>query len=299
MAILNSGELKTTLSSGIEIAYETFGNASTEPLLLIHGLSWQMIMWDREFCELLADRGYFVIRFDNRDVGRSTVLDEAGIPDVAGLLASIARGESVTVPYLLTDMAEDAFGLLDHLGIASAHVMGMSMGGMIGQTMSLEKPERIRSLTSLSSTTGDPSLPPPTPEALTIITVPPPAERPAFVSHFIETWRILNGPRFPVDEERVAEYARQSFDRGFSIGGVARQIAAINASGSRRESLRSLHTPLLVIHGDADPLLPVQCGIDTADAVPGSSLNIIKGMGHALPAPVWREIVDAVAGHAR
>ncbi|HET57812.1 MAG TPA: alpha/beta hydrolase [Deltaproteobacteria bacterium] len=299
MAKPNSGESKATLPTGIKIAYETFGKVSSEPLLLIHGLSWQMIMWDREFCELLAGRGYFVIRFDNRDVGQSTVLDDTGIPDIIGLLTSIARGEPVSVPYLLTDMAGDVFGLLDHLGIESAHVMGMSMGGMIGQTMALEKPERIRSLTSLSSTTGDPSLPPPTQEALAVITIPPPAERSAFVSHFLATWRTLNGSRFPVDEERVTEYARQSFDRGFSTGGVARQIAAINASGSRRTSLRSLVTPLLVIHGDADPLLPVQCGIDTAEAVAGSKLNIIEGMGHTLPAQVWRDIVDAVAAHAK
>ncbi len=297
--ILHSEPATAVLGSGIELVYDTFGNASEAPLLLIQGLSWQMVMWDEAFCAALAEKGYFVIRFDNRDIGQSTHMDCAGIPNIARLIADLAVGKPVEVPYLLSDMAGDSFGLLDHLGISSAHVVGISMGGMIGQTMALQAPARVRSLTSMSSTTGAPDLPPPTPEALRIISPPPPTDREGFIASFLAMWRVLNGTTFPVEEGKVLRYAETTFDRGVSLAGVARQIAAINASGSRREELKSLMVPTLVIHGSADPLLRVECGIDTANAIPGAKLKIIDGMGHALPVPVWREIIDAIADHAR
>lgn len=297
--ILHGRPATAVLDSDIQLVYDTFGNSSNTPLLLIQGLSWQMIMWDEEFCGMLAEKGYFVIRFDNRDIGQSTHMDDAGVPSIARLLVDLAAGKPVEVPYLLSDMAGDSFGLLDHLGISSAHVVGMSMGGMIGQTMALKDPARVRSLTSMSSTTGAPDLPPPTPEALQILATPPPMDREGFTASFLTMWRILNGTTFPVDEERVLRYAEATFHRGVDPAGVARQIAAINASGSRREALRSLTVPTLVIHGSADPLLRVACGIDTAKAVPGSKLRIIDGMGHALPVPVWEEIIDAITDHAR
>ncbi|MBN2398243.1 MAG: alpha/beta hydrolase [Deltaproteobacteria bacterium] len=297
--IPHGGPGTALLDNGIRLVYDTFGNPSGAPLLLIQGLSWQMVMWDETFCGALAERGYFVIRFDNRDIGQSTHMDHAGIPGIARLLVDLAAGKPVEVPYLLSDMAGDSFGLLDHLGISSAHVVGMSMGGMIGQTMALTDPDRVRSLTSMSSTTGAPGLPPPTPEALRVLSTPPPTDRGGFTASFLATWRILNGTRFPVDEERVLRYAEETFERGIDPAGIVRQIAAINASGSRREELKSLTVPTLVIHGSADPLLRVECGIDTARAVPGAKLKIIEGMGHALPVPVWGEIIDAIADHAR
>jgi len=287
------------LKNGIELVYDTFGDSSEAPLLLIQGLSWQMVMWDEAFCGALAERGYFVIRFDNRDIGKSTHMAHAGIPSIARLLTDLAAGNPVEVPYLLSDMAGDSFGLLDHLGISSAHVVGISMGGMIGQTMALLDSDRVRSLTSMSSTTGAPDLPPPTPEAFRILQTPPPTDHEGFITSFHATWRVLNGTRFPVDEERVLRYAEETFERGVDPAGVARQIAAIITSGSRREILESLTVPMLVIHGSADPLIRVECGIDTAEAVPGAKLKIIEGMGHALPVPVWEEIVDAIADHAR
>ncbi len=295
----HNGPTTARLDTGIELIYDTFGARSDIPLILIQGLSWQMVMWDEEFCSALAQRGYFVIRFDNRDIGLSTHLDHARVPRIARLLADLAAGKPVQVPYLLSDMAGDTFGLLDHLEIASVHVVGISMGGMIGQTMALLNPGRIRSLTSMSSTTGSPDLPPPTPEALKILSTPPPSDQEGFIASFLEMWRILNRNGFPIDEERARKYARETFARGIDPAGVARQIAAINASGSRREALRSLEVPTLVIHGSVDPLLRVECGIDIAKAVPGATLKIVEGMGHGLLVPVWQEIIDAIADHAK
>ncbi len=289
---------KSIATNGITLVYDTFGNRNAEPLLLIQGLSWQMIMWDDDFCRALASRGYYVLRFDNRDIGRSTKLDAAGVPNIAALLTALLQGEQVSVPYLISDMADDTFGLLDGLEIESAHIVGFSMGGMIGQTMALNRPDRVRTLTSMSSTTGNPALPPPTPEALSVITVPPPSDRAGFIDYFFTMWKILNG-RFPVDETRVARYAELTYDRGNHAPGIARQIAAINASGSRKNALSSIKVPSLVIHGDADPLLPVACGIDTAEAIPGAQLMIIEGGGHTLPEPVWDRVIGAIADHAR
>ena len=196
-------------------------------------------------------------------------------------------------------MADDAVALLDHLKIDTAHIVGASMGGMIAQTMALHFPERVRTLTSIMSSTGDPSLPPPSAEAMGILMNPPPAERDAYLAHEVEVWHALNGPGYPVDEERVRELAGRIFDRGLSPEGTARQLAAILASGSRREALKTLTVPTLVIHGDADPLVPVAHGRDTAEAVPGAELLIIEGMGHELPRHAWPRIVAAIAAHTR
>src|SRR5665648_38628 len=183
--ILHSEPAKAVLGTGIELVYDTFGDSSEPPLLLIQGLNWQMVMWDEAFCGALAEKGYFVIRFDNRDIGQSTHMDSAGVPNIARLIADIGAGKPVKVPYLLSDMAGDTFGLLDHLGIPSTHVAGISMGGMIGQTMALQDPARVRSLTSITSTTGAPDLPPPTPEALKIISSSPPTDREGFTASFL------------------------------------------------------------------------------------------------------------------
>lgn len=284
--------------NGIELVYDTFGDSSAPPLLLVMGLGGQMIAWDEEFCAQLAARGYWVIRFDNRDVGLSTKLDEAGVPGVFTLMQAQAQSEAAQAPYTLRDMADDAVGLLDALSVASAHVVGISMGGMIAQEMAIHHPSRVRTLTSIMSTTGDLELPPPKPEALSVLLTPFPTDRDGYVENSVHTWQVLSGPGFPVDQDLVRERAGRSFDRGLSPAGMARQMAAIVTSGSRREALRSVAIPTLVIHGDADPLVPVECGMDTADAVPGAELLVIEGMGHDLPLAVAPRVIEAIARHA-
>jgi pimeloyl-ACP methyl ester carboxylesterase len=283
---------------GIEIVYDTFGESSASPMLLVAGLGMQMIGWEEEFCSQLAARGYWVIRFDNRDVGLSTRLDEAGVPDVQALMQAAVPGKAVEVPYVLHDMAEDAVGLLDALGIESAHVVGASMGGMIVQEMAIHYPDHIRTMTSIMSSTGDPELPPPRPEAMSLLLTPPPTDRAGYIESEVKAWRVLSGSGSLFDESRARRQAGRVFDRGLCPAGTARQLAAILASGSRKEALRSFTAPTLVIHGDADPLVPVEGGIDTADAIPGAELLIIEGMGHDLPPAIWTRVIEAIARHA-
>ena len=285
-------------ANGLDLCYDTFGDPQAQPLLLIMGLGAQMIVWDDEFCALLAGRGYRVIRFDNRDIGLSTRLGDAGVPDVAAGMMAAMQGQPVSAPYLLRDMAADAIGLLDARGIGSAHVVGASMGGAIAQTLAIEHPQRLRTLTSIMATTGAPGLPPPKPEAMAVLFKPTPLEQAAYFESYVQTWKVLRGPGFPLDEARDLDRAGQNFARGLNPAGVARQLMAILASGSRREALRSVSVPTLVIHGKADPLVPVECGIDTARAVPGAELLLIEGMGHALPIPAWPQIIEAIARHA-
>jgi pimeloyl-ACP methyl ester carboxylesterase len=291
-------ELAFAKANGIEIAYDTFGNPSDPPLLLIMGLGGQMIHWDEEFCRQLAARGYWVIRYDNRDAGLSAKFDEEGVPNISLVMQSQASGEQVSIPYRLKDMAEDAVGLLDALGIESAHVVGISMGGMIGQLIAIHFPGRIRSLTCLMSTTGEAGLPPPTPEAMTVLLTPLPTERNAYIEGSAGVWRIIAGPKFHHDDSQARKAAELAHDRGLHPDGIARQIAAVAASGGRRKALEFVDVPTLVIHGDGDPLLPLGCGKDIADAIPGAKLMVIEGLGHALPEAVWPGVVDAIAEHA-
>ena len=262
------------------------------------GLGGQMIAWDEDFCTQLAGRGYWVVRFDNRDVGLSTRLDEAGVPDILALMQAQAQGEAIQAPYTLRDMADDAVGLLDALAVVSAHVVGISMGGMIAQEMAIHHPERVRTLTSIMSSTGNPELPPPKPEALSVLLTPSPTDREGYLEHSIQTWRALSGPGFPADEDRIKERAGRFFDRGLSLAGTTRQLAAILASGSRKEALQSVTVTTLIIHGDADPLVPVECGIDTTNSIPGAELLIIEGMGHDLPLAVVPRVIEAIVRHA-
>jgi len=267
-------------SNGIELEYEVIGNPADPAVLLIMGLGAQLIAWDDEFVLALARRGHFVIRFDNRDVGLSTHFDGAGAP-----------------AYTLSDMAADAVGLLDHLDLPHAHAVGASLGGMIAQTLAVEHPRRVRSLTSIMSSTGNPSLPRAKPEAMARLTATAPTERAAYIEHSLETSRVVGGSGFPFDEERSRKLAGRAFDRAFYPEGRARQIAAVMASGSRRESLESLRVPTLVVHGLEDPLVPVEGGLDTHDAIPGSELLLIDGMGHSLPKGVWPSLIDAIQKH--
>ena len=265
------------------------------------GLSAQMISWEVEFCEKLVEKGFFVIRFDNRDIGLTTKIEEAGIPDTKAIVKAIRasfRGKPVDAPYYIDDMAKDAIGLLDALKIDRAHICGASMGGMIVQAMAINHPSRILSLTSIMSTTGRSNLPQPKPEALKILMTPTPEERDAYIDHSVHIWRTLNGSGFPFDEQKVRERAAIAYDRSFYPQGVNRQLMAILASGSRKEKLKSVKVPSLVIHGGDDPLVPLEGGKDTAESIPGAELLIIEGMGHELPPEAWLRIIDAIAANA-
>ena len=293
------GNSERVSANGIELCYDTFGDTAAPALLLVMGLAAQMIAWDEEFCEQLAKRGYFVIRFDNRDIGLSTKFPQHGTPDLMALLGQALMGRSVAAPYTLRDMAADAIGLLDALGIARAHVVGASMGGAIGQEMAIHHGERLLSLTSIMSSTGDPSLPQASPEAMAVLLSPPPTDRESYFASYKRTWAVLRGPGFPLDEARDLERAARAWDRGLNPPGVARQMAAILASGNRTSALSSVRVPTLVIHGDADPLVRHEGGVATAKAIPGARLLTINGMGHALPISMWPQLIDAIAAHAR
>ncbi|MHA2142187.1 MAG: alpha/beta fold hydrolase [Candidatus Thorarchaeota archaeon] len=277
----------------IKITYDTFGDPSDSPLLLVMGLGAQMIRWDEAFCKALAAQGRWVIRFDNRDVGLSTKFDEAGVPNVMALI----QGETVDVPYKLIDMASDALGLLDALGIKAADVVGASMGGMIAQTMAIHYPDRVRTLTSIMSSTGNPDLPRPTPEAMAFLLTPPVTNRDEYIANTLKSARVLHGPHYPFKEDYVRNYAEISYDRCYHPPGFSRQLGAILASGSRNEELAKVKIPTLVIHGDADPLVPVEGGKDTAKSVPGAELLIIEGMGHSIPEEVASDIIMAITRH--
>ena len=285
-------------ANGLEIVYDTFGDPDKPPVLLIVGLGQQMIAWDEEFCAKIAARGCRVIRFDTRDTGLSTKFDEADLPNMAVVFQAMLEGRPVESSYSLLDMADDAVGLLNALGIESAHVVGESMGGMIAQRMVIHHTDRVRTLTSIMSTTGEPGLPPPTPEAMDILVNRPPTDREGYLADYVERWRVLNGQKLPYDEEASRELATRIFDRGLNLPGFARQLTAVIADGSRKQTLKTVTAPTLVIHGDADPLVPVECGIDTANSVPGSELLIIEGMGHAFPRQVWAQVIDAIVRHA-
>jgi pimeloyl-ACP methyl ester carboxylesterase len=289
-------------ADGIRVEYDTFGDPSCAPLLLIMGFGGQMISWDAELCRQLAEAGLYVIRFDNRDVGRSSKLQEMGEPDLDGIFSGARRLDEIEVPYTLEDMADDAIGLLDGLGLRRAHVCGASMGGMIAQIMAIRYPERVRSLISMASTTGDPGV-----ASAGFETIRPPArplasaprERRANIEYTVNGMRELSGPGFAFDEDRARALAAALYDRCFCPEGAARQLLAVLASGNRRPALAELTLPTLVIHGDADPLVPVEQGRDTAQAVPGADLLIIEGMGHSLPPQAWPRIVDAIVTHTR
>jgi len=287
-------------ANGIQIEYDTFGKRGDQPLLLIAGLALQLIHWDEALCEQLARRGYYVIRFDNRDTGLSTQLSEAGIPDIGQIIEARMKGEEIRPPYTIEDMADDAVGLLDALEIEKAHICGISMGGMIAQTIALNHRQRILSLISIYSQTGNPALAPPTPRALECLLTPPPMEREANIAYTLDVWRTFSGTGFAPDEDWLRKIAAQAYDRAFYPEGVARQLAAVLTQKNRKPELGSVAVPTLVIHGTEDPLVPVEGGKDTAEAIPGAELVIIDGMGHDLPhAGAWPQIVDAIVNHTQ
>ncbi len=271
-------------ANGITIEYESFGDPASPPVLLIMGLAAQLTRWDTAFCEALADEGFFVIRFDNRDVGLSTWLDDMA---------------PAPPPYSLSDMADDAAGLLDALGLRAAHIVGASMGGMIAQTFAISHPERTLTLVSIMSTTGDRSVGQPTPDALNALMASRPTTREEAIELGVRVSAVIGSPGYPQDEQRERDQIAAAFDRAFHPAGFARHLAAINSQPDRTEALGGIRMPTLVIHGEADPLVTPTGGKATADAIPDARLMLVPGMGHNLPPELFGELVDNMAEHFR
>jgi pimeloyl-ACP methyl ester carboxylesterase len=285
-------------ANGIELCYDTFGDPAAAPLLLVMGLGAQMIQWDEAFCTRLAERGFHVIRFDNRDVGKSQRFTGGGRLGLLEFLSHRLFGTAVRAPYTLRDMAEDAVGLLDALGIPRAHVVGVSMGGMIAQELAIGFPERLLSVTSIMSTTGDRKLPGPTRGAMRILLASPPRSREEFLRRYSATWNLLRAGSFAEDEAKDQQRAERTWTRGNDPAGAGRQLRAILASGDRTARLATVKVRALVIHGEVDPLVRPAAGKATAAAIPGAKLVMVPRMGHAMPMSMWPEIIEAIATHA-
>ena len=279
---------------GVRLAYETSGSPEDPPLLLVSGLGGQLIGWPPGLIDDIVERGFFVIAFDNRDIGLSTHLHDAPRPDVE---AAIHRGDTSSASYRLEDMADDAAALLDHLGIPAAHVVGVSMGGMIAQTLAITHPDRVLTLTSVMSTPS-PRLGAPTREASDVLLAPPARSREEAIERSLAGAGVIGSRGFEPDLDWRRQIAGRTYDRSNDPAGVARQLLAIHASGDRTEALRSVRVPTLVIHGADDPLVQVEGGHATADAIPSAELLVIPGMGHDLPPGAWQQVLDAVAEHA-
>jgi pimeloyl-ACP methyl ester carboxylesterase len=288
-----SGEQVAAIGE-LELCYETFGDRADPALVLIMGLGTQMIAWRDAFCEGLAARGFFVVRFDNRDVGRSTWLKQLPVPSLWQLL----RRDKGAASYTLEDMAEDIAGLLDHLGIERAHVVGASMGSMIAQTLAVTHPDRVSSLVSIMGNTGARISGQPTLRASKALLGVPPKDRDGYVEHTVKTFTLIGSPGFERDEADLRELARTAFDRGRNPAAGARQLAAIIASGDRTKRLRAIAAPTLVIHGSDDKLVRPSGGRATAKAINGAELLEIPGMGHDLPRAAWPQIIDAIVANA-
>lgn len=285
-------------TNGITLFWEGFGDPNDPPLLLVMGLSAQMVLWPEELCRAIAARGFYVVRFDNRDVGLSTKLHGAGVPRLLPRFAARAAGLPVSAPYTLSDMANDVVGLMDGLGFATAHVVGMSMGGMIAQTLAIEHAERVESFVSLASTTGDRWLPLATAEAARALLSAPPREKQAAIRHSVGVLRAIGSP-IHFDEAKARAIVELSVSRSTYRLGAARQLAAILASPTRTPLLAAVRTPATVIHGRLDPLLPLAHGEATARAIPGARLVVLDTMGHDLPDPLWSQMIDAIVANTQ
>lgn len=280
------------ISDQIELEYDTFGSPSRPTLLLIMGFMAQMVAWETDFCDMLADRGLYVVRFDNRDCGLSTHLDGVTVNTDDVVRAAMLQEPIPQVPYTLSDMAADALGLLDHLNVERAHVLGASMGGMIAQTFAIEYPHRTLSLTSVMSLTGELEYGESTPEALEALLTPPPTDREGYIK-FSPNWQAWHSKRYRSDKLSYA-FAARDYDRMFYPDGGSRQLAAIYASGSRAEALQKLDVPTLVVHGLDDTLIAPSGGRRTAELIPNARLLMLEDMGHDLPRPLWPTFVSAV-----
>ncbi|PJI55828.1 alpha/beta hydrolase [Methylobacterium radiotolerans] len=290
----SSGRVAT---NGIILAYQSFGDEAAETILLIAGLGSQMIRWTDPFCRELGARGFRVVRFDNRDTGRSTHFTEHGAMDFATLASALTEGRRPDLAYTLDDMASDALGLLDALSIRHAHIVGRSMGGMIAQILASEHPSRVLSLTSIMSATGNPGMPSAEPAAMTMMMRPAPdpaLDEAGFLDHGVAFARRIAGTAHPFDEEACRALLLEEVRRGRAPGGFGRQIAAVGLAGDRRARLAAITAPTLVIHGTEDPLFPPACGEDTAAAIPNAEMMLIPGMGHDLPPSLYQTIADAI-----
>jgi pimeloyl-ACP methyl ester carboxylesterase len=287
---VDSGDIQWASVGDLRLAYETFGDPADAPLLLVMGLATQMVGWPDGLCRDLADRGLFVIRFDNRDIGLSTHLEAAGAPDVLAIMG----GDTSSVGYALADLADDTVGLLDELGLDSVHLVGASMGGMIAQLVAIRHPERVRSLTSIMSNTGEAGVGAPSQAAAGVLFAPPAHDRESAIQRAVDTYRVIGSPGFEFDEAALRERAGLSFDRAYDPAGVARQLAAILTTPDRTRDLGKLDVPALVVHGAQDQLVDVSGGRATAAAIPGAELMVVEGMGHDLPREVWPRLVDAI-----
>ena len=279
---------------GITLCYERFGDPADPPVLLIMGLGTQMIAWHDDFCEQLVERGFHVVRFDNRDVGRSTHMDFPP-PTVGQLIRRRFRREQ----YTLSDMADDAAGLIDRLELGPVHVVGASLGGMVGQVLAAEHPELVRSLTSLMSSTGSRVHGQPHFSVYKYLLRPPPRDREGYIDRAAEVFGLVGSTGFDRDEAYIRERAARSYDRGYSVAGGGRQLGATLSTGNRTNLLKAIKAPTLVIHGSVDKLIRPSGGRATAKAIPGARLMMIEGMGHDLPRGAWPRIIDAIAIHAR
>jgi pimeloyl-ACP methyl ester carboxylesterase len=291
MSVAVSEELYAPVASGVELCYQTFGSPDGDPLVLVMGLGGPMNWWDPELCTLLAEAGFHVVRYDNRDTGRSSRLEGRV---TRGQLVRSFLGQGGRAPYTLSDLADDAFGLMDHLGWDSAHVVGVSMGGMIVQTMAIEHPERVRSMTSIMSTLGKRTVGWQHPSLLPQLIGPRQAGREAYVASSAKMWQLIGSPGYPSDEDKVRKRAEETFDRGISASGVMRQMVAILNQPVRSRQLAGLTMPVAVVHGSADKMVHVSGGRATARAVPGAELVVIDGMGHDLPSELFGTFTDVI-----
>ncbi|MDZ7827855.1 MAG: alpha/beta fold hydrolase [Gammaproteobacteria bacterium] len=281
--------------NGIDLCFEQTGARTDPPVILIHGIGCQLVQWPASFLDGLAQRDLRIIRIDNRDMGRSGWLTEAGPVDLMSTMAAMAVGDVVSSPYSLADMADDVVALLDHLGLADAHVLGVSMGGMIAQHLAFEHGDRIRSLVSIMSSSGNSELPPPSEDAAAVlVTAPPDNDRASLIEHTRKTWDVVGGPHhaFQRGGHRPARRGRRRPAQ--NPEGFTRQLAAIVADGSRVQRLGSVQVPTLVVHGEADPLIPPEAGKDTAQAIPDARLELIPEMGHDLPEPLIPDLVERI-----
>jgi pimeloyl-ACP methyl ester carboxylesterase len=289
-------------ANGITIAYESFGPEDREVMLLIMGNGAQLTAWPAELIEELVERGYRVVIYDNRDVGLSTKFDRAGVPDAKAVIEARIAGKPSPLPYMLDDMAKDAVGLLDALGVKKAHIVGVSMGGMIAQLVAADHPEHVLSLTSIMSTSGNPEVPFPADPKATAKMPPsaPEGDKEATIANAVKVVRILAGPDYPPDEKRIREMVVRSMNRSTDLGGMARHnaLSALGLFEDRRPKLQTIKAPTVVVHGAKDPIMSVAGGKDTAANIPGAELRIIPGMGHDLPIPLVKTIADAITAAA-
>ena len=292
--MIRLGDEQRAPVNGIELAYQELGEPDDEAIVLVMGLATQMIHWELGFCELLAGEGFRVVRFDNRDIGHSTYLDR-GVPSPIAMLLGLRRG----LAYTLEDMADDLAGLIEHLGLESAHVVGVSQGGMIAQVLGYRRPERVRSLGLIMTGSGKRAASVPRLRALGVLMSRPPRDRERYVDAVVRTFEVIGSPAYPPDEDRLRELVASGFDRGHNPAGAARQLHAITASGDRSRRLRGVRAPTVVIHGTRDPLVRPGAGRSVAAAIPDSRLVMVPGMGHDLPRQLWPLIGGEIIANAR